>query len=49
MTQRYSHHCPESLRDGVEVLDGLRAGTSPNLGHSGNKELPEGGARPVSI
>ncbi|MBI5468016.1 MAG: tyrosine-type recombinase/integrase [Deltaproteobacteria bacterium] len=21
MTQRYSHHCPESLRDGVEVLD----------------------------
>jgi integrase len=22
MTQRYSHHCPESLRDGVEILDG---------------------------
>jgi integrase len=21
MTQRYSHHCPESLRDGVEILD----------------------------
>ncbi|MDE3225053.1 MAG: tyrosine-type recombinase/integrase, partial [Nitrospirota bacterium] len=21
MTQRYAHHCPESLRDGVEVLD----------------------------
>ena len=21
MTQRYSHHCPESLRDGVEVLE----------------------------
>lgn len=21
MTQRYSHHYPESLRDGVEVLD----------------------------
>ncbi len=20
MTQRYSHHCPESLRDGVEML-----------------------------
>lgn len=21
MTQRYSHHCPESLRDGVEALE----------------------------
>ena len=21
MTQRYAHHCPESLRDGVEILD----------------------------
>jgi len=21
MTQRYAHHCQESLRDGVEVLD----------------------------
>jgi integrase len=21
MTQRYSHHCPDSLRGGVEVLD----------------------------
>ena len=21
MTQRYSHHCPESLRDGVEILE----------------------------
>ncbi len=21
MTQRYSHHCPDSLRDGVEILD----------------------------
>jgi len=21
MTQRYSHHCPDSLRSGVEVLD----------------------------
>lgn len=21
MTQRYVHHCPESLRDGVEALD----------------------------
>ena len=23
MTQRYAHHYPESLRDGVEVLDKL--------------------------
>ena len=21
MTQRYAHHCPDSLREGVEVLD----------------------------
>ncbi len=21
MTQRYSHHCPESLRDGVQILE----------------------------
>ena len=21
MTQRYAHHCPESLRDGVQVLE----------------------------
>ena len=21
MTQRYAHHCPESMRDGVEALD----------------------------
>ena len=21
MTQRYAHHCPESLRDGVNVLE----------------------------
>ena len=25
MTQRYAHHCPESLRDGVEALDVGRA------------------------
>ncbi|MEK7352721.1 MAG: hypothetical protein AAB177_17740 [Nitrospirota bacterium] len=23
MTQRYAHHSPESLRDGVEILDPL--------------------------
>ena len=21
MTQRYAHHCPESLRDGIQVLE----------------------------
>ncbi|MBM4121354.1 MAG: hypothetical protein FJ249_02010 [Nitrospira sp.] len=25
MTQRYAHHSPESLRDGVQVLDSVRA------------------------
>ena len=24
MTQRYAHHYPESLRDGVEILDQLK-------------------------
>ena len=24
-TQRYAHHYPESLRDGVEILDSLNA------------------------
>ena len=31
MTQRYSHHYPESLRDGVEVLDGLKNSTFQDL------------------
>lgn len=26
MTQRYAHHYPESLRDGVETLDRPRSG-----------------------
>ena len=30
MTQRYAHHYPESLRDGIEVLDVGRA-VSTNL------------------
>ena len=30
MTQRYAHHCPESMRDGVEALDVGRA-VSTNL------------------
>jgi integrase len=35
MTQRYSHHCPESLRDGVNVLDQIQFST--NLAHSASK------------
>jgi len=30
MTQRYAHHYPESLRDGIEVLD-VGRGISTNL------------------
>jgi hypothetical protein len=30
MTQRYAHHYPESLRDGVEILD-RRAHRDTNL------------------
>jgi integrase len=33
MTQRYAHHYPESLRDGVEILDRL-AGVSTNVAQS---------------
>ena len=34
MTQRYAHHYPESLRDGVEVLD-RKGGISTNLAQRG--------------
>lgn len=34
MTQRYAHHYPESLRDGVEILDRI----STNLAQSNKKE-----------
>ncbi len=30
MTQRYAHHCSESLRDGVNVLDRVEANTNPS-------------------
>ena len=33
MTQRYSHHCPDSLRDGVEILE-----SDYNLTTMGEKE-----------
>ena len=29
MTQRYAHHYPESLRDGVEILDRGKTVSSP--------------------
>lgn len=35
MTERYSHHYPESLREGVDVLDAIREQTSTNQAHSG--------------
>ncbi len=38
MTQRYAHHCPESLRDGVLVLEG-----------SGHDLVTVGESRKVSI
>jgi site-specific recombinase XerD len=36
MVSRYAHHYPESLRDGVEVLDQIREKISTNLAQSGN-------------
>ena len=44
MTQRYAHHYPESLRDGVEVLDNL-TGKITNLAQSG--QINEKGATVV--
>jgi site-specific recombinase XerD len=32
MTQRYAHHYPESLRDGVAILDQM-AGVGTRVGH----------------
>ena len=34
MTQRYAHHYPESLRDGVEVLDKIKKEYVTNLSQS---------------
>jgi len=36
MVSRYAHHYPESLRDGVEVLDQMREKISTNLAQSGD-------------
>ncbi len=33
MTQRYSHHCPDSLRDGVDILTSI-SDSSANFGHN---------------
>ncbi len=34
MTQRYAHHCPESLRAGVAVLDGVTMGRLSQFSHN---------------
>ena len=41
MTQRYAHHYPESLRDGVEILDRL-AGISTKLAQSVGSPTAQG-------
>jgi integrase len=41
MTQRYAHHCPESLRDGVEVLDRIRENSSTKLAHSDERRASQ--------
>lgn len=43
MTQRYAHHYPESLRDGVEVLDKMKKEFSTNLAQSQKKEVNQNG------
>ena len=40
MTQRYSHHNPESLRSTVEILDGNNGGLGRVPGTETKKELP---------
>lgn len=46
MTQRYAHHYPESLRDGVEILDRVRKST--NLAHSAHRKADRKG-HPIDI
>ncbi len=43
MTQRYAHHYPESLRDGVEVLDKMKKEFSTNLAQSQKKRINQNG------
>ena len=38
MTQRYAHHYPESLRDGVEILDRLRESSTKVAQSAGLEE-----------
>ncbi|MCS6262848.1 MAG: tyrosine-type recombinase/integrase [Nitrospira sp.] len=38
MTQRYVHHYPESLRDGVEILDRLRDSSTKAAQSAGLEE-----------
>ncbi len=42
MLSRYAHHYPESLRDGVEVLDQIREKISTKLAQSHDVEEPSG-------
>ena len=45
MTQRYAHHSPESLRDGVNVLDAPHSErVSTNLAQGAILTRPESGA-----
>ncbi|MCC7201383.1 MAG: tyrosine-type recombinase/integrase, partial [Nitrospirae bacterium] len=41
MTQRYAHHSPESLRDGVEALDKMNGNGVSQFYHSANKPETE--------
>ena len=43
MTQRYAHHYPESLREGVEILARYSlpsTGGGTNLAHTAQAEVP---------
>lgn len=40
MISRYAHHCPESLREGVEILDEIRKKFNTNLAQSHGTEKP---------
>jgi len=40
MTMRYAHHYPESLRYGVEVLDGWGAQKGAQVNEKGSRQIP---------
>jgi hypothetical protein len=43
MVMRYAHHYPESLRAGIEILDGVPVGVSTVLAQSGNSAVEPAG------